>query len=74
VAFHKKAGPAHHGHGQEELGLSRAAQLPSRHRMRDFVSEARISPGALRLARVDHFTACVCSSVVAYHLIFAGSG
>src|ERR1700758_465682 len=32
AAFHKKAGLRHHGHGQEQVGLSQAAQLPGRHR------------------------------------------
>jgi transposase, IS5 family len=43
--------PARHGHGQEQLGLSQAAQLPSRHRIRHLVFEARLWSGALHLAR-----------------------
>src|SRR5271157_5382789 len=38
-------------HGQEQLGLSQAAQLPSRHRIRHLVFEARLRSGALHLAR-----------------------
>ena len=40
-----------HGHGQKQLGLSQAAQLPSRHRIRHLVFEARLWSGALHLAR-----------------------
>ena len=43
--------PARHGHGQEQLGLSQAAQLPSRYRIRHLVLEARLWSGALHLAR-----------------------
>ena len=39
------------GHGQEQLGLSQAAQLPGRHRIRHLMFEARLWSGALRLAR-----------------------
>src|SRR5271157_2459472 len=47
--------PAHQGHGQEQLGLSKAAQLPSRHRIRHLVFEARLWLGVLRLARARPF-------------------
>ena len=60
--------PAHRGHGQKQLGLSQAAQFPGRHRVRHLVPEARLRSGALSLARLDHFTAYVWSSVVAYNL------
>src|ERR1700690_4591527 len=43
--------PTHQGQGQEQLGLSQAAQLPSRHRIGHLVFEARLRSGALRLAR-----------------------
>ena len=51
VAFHKGRPAGRHGHGQEQLGLSQAAQLPSRHRIRHLVLEARLWSGALHLAR-----------------------
>ena len=50
VAFHKKAGPRH-GHGQEQLGLSQAARLPSQHRVRHLVLESRLWSAAVHLAR-----------------------
>ncbi len=51
AAFHKKAGLRIMDMGQEQLGLSQAAQLPSRDRIRHLVSEARLWSGALHLAR-----------------------
>ena len=57
------------GHGQVQLGLSQAAQLPSRHKKSDISCLKR----AYGLARciwrgLDHFRAYVWSSVVAYNL------
>ena len=65
VAFRKKAGPRH-GHGQEQLGLSQAARLPSQHRVRHLVLESRLWSAAVHLARARPLQGM--SSVVAYNL------
>ena len=57
------------GHGQVQLGLSQAAQLPSRHiEFGHLVFEARLRSSALHLARARPLQGIVWSSVVAYNL------
>ena len=51
MAFHKKGGLRHRGHGQEPLGLSQAQELPRRHRGRHLVPQAGLRSGPLHLAR-----------------------